>query len=201
MFIKALMSRFGDAGYAFYFQTLELIADQGTADGSVAIEWEVYQRMLHKSRATVLQLLVFCATNGKLSYDDKGTMVIITCPKFAEYADNFTKSVLRTTQSLRSDDTATSPRLDKTRLDKNKERRFIKPTVKEIQVYMVSIGLLNAMSQAEMFFDFYESKEWKVGKSPMKNWQAAVRNWKRRSEERVNNSQRQEPRRPIYRQL
>lgn len=30
---------------------------------------------------------------------------------------------------------------------------------------------------AERFFDYYESKGWVVGKAPMKDWKAAVRNW------------------------
>ena len=31
--------------------------------------------------------------------------------------------------------------------------------------------------EAERFVDFYASKGWLVGKSPMKDWRAAVRNW------------------------
>ena len=31
----------------------------------------------------------------------------------------------------------------------------------------------------EAFFDFYESKGWKIGRNPMKDWKAAVRNWER----------------------
>jgi hypothetical protein len=30
---------------------------------------------------------------------------------------------------------------------------------------------------AQRFVDFYSSKGWTVGKSPMKDWRAAVRNW------------------------
>ena len=33
---------------------------------------------------------------------------------------------------------------------------------------------------AEQFFDFYESKNWYVGKNKMKNWQAAIRTWEKR---------------------
>lgn len=32
---------------------------------------------------------------------------------------------------------------------------------------------------AEKFFDFYESKGWKVGKEKMKDWEASVRTWER----------------------
>ena len=31
--------------------------------------------------------------------------------------------------------------------------------------------------------DYYDSNGWKVGKSPMKDWQAACRNWKLRYNE------------------
>jgi len=32
--------------------------------------------------------------------------------------------------------------------------------------------------EAEKFFNYYSAKGWKVGsKSPMKDWEAAVRNW------------------------
>jgi len=34
-------------------------------------------------------------------------------------------------------------------------------------------------SKAENFMDHYESNGWKIGKSPMKDWQATVRNWTR----------------------
>ena len=37
---------------------------------------------------------------------------------------------------------------------------------------------------AGQFFDYYESKGWLVGKSPMKNWKAACSTWNRRELER-----------------
>lgn len=36
-------------------------------------------------------------------------------------------------------------------------------------------------NEAVSFFDYYSSKGWKVGRSPMKDWKAAARNWVRRS--------------------
>ena len=33
---------------------------------------------------------------------------------------------------------------------------------------------------AQQFVDFYAAKGWKVGSAPMKDWQAAARNWARR---------------------
>ena len=56
--------------------------------------------------------------------------------------------------------------------------RFIKPTVDEIAAYC-SERKNNIDAQA--FFDFYESKGWRVGNQPMKDWKASVRTWERRS--------------------
>lgn len=56
--------------------------------------------------------------------------------------------------------------------------RFTKPTVEEVEEYQRSI---NAGIDAENFVDFYTAKGWLIGKSPMKDWRAAVRTWKKRT--------------------
>lgn len=55
-------------------------------------------------------------------------------------------------------------------------KRFIKPTVEEVREYCQERG--NTVDP-NTFVNFYESKGWVVGKSPMKDWKAAVRNWER----------------------
>lgn len=52
--------------------------------------------------------------------------------------------------------------------------RFTKPTPSEVSEYAASIG---RQIDATRFCDYYESKGWMVGKSHMKDWRAAVRNW------------------------
>ena len=51
---------------------------------------------------------------------------------------------------------------------------FHKPTVDEVAQYSREHGY---DIDAQYFVDFYESKGWVVGKSPMKDWKAAVRTW------------------------
>lgn len=58
--------------------------------------------------------------------------------------------------------------------EKPKIKKFIKPTVEEINTYCRERQ--NTIS-AEQFFNFYESKGWRVGNQPMKDWKAAVRTW------------------------
>ena len=55
-------------------------------------------------------------------------------------------------------------------------KRFVKPTIEEIRAYCSE---RNNTVDAESFYDFYESKGWVVGKSPMKDWKSAVRTWER----------------------
>lgn len=57
---------------------------------------------------------------------------------------------------------------------KENTSRFVKPSVEEIEAYCQEEGF---NIDANRFFDYYESKGWFVGKSPMKNWKAAVRTW------------------------
>jgi hypothetical protein len=55
-----------------------------------------------------------------------------------------------------------------------------KPSVQDIKDYCIE---RNNGIDAEQFFDFYESKNWYVGKNKMKNWQAAVRTWEKRKQQ------------------
>lgn len=57
-----------------------------------------------------------------------------------------------------------------------KSKRFVKPTLEKVKAYCQSRQ--NGVDP-ERFYDYYESNGWRVGKSPMKDWKAAVRTWER----------------------
>lgn len=71
--------------------------------------------------------------------------------------------------------------------------RFQKPTIEEIYAYSQELGLSTydyngqqkskAQTTAESFFDYYSANGWKVGKNPMKDWKASLRNWIRRDKD------------------
>lgn len=63
------------------------------------------------------------------------------------------------------------------RRDVQQEPRFRRPTADELRVYFDEIGL---SEDPQRFIDFYESKGWKVGKTPMSDWKAAARTWLQR---------------------
>ncbi|MBR5013519.1 MAG: hypothetical protein IKY16_02810 [Bacteroidales bacterium] len=55
--------------------------------------------------------------------------------------------------------------------------RFQKPSLDDIRQYCISRG--NNVDP-EQFLNFYESKGWMVGKTPMRDWRAAIRTWEKR---------------------
>lgn len=65
-------------------------------------------------------------------------------------------------------------------LDK-KRGRFTPPSHEEVAEYVAENGY---QVDAGAFIDFYQMKDWMVGKNKMKDWKAAVRNWHRRDTEK-----------------
>lgn len=61
--------------------------------------------------------------------------------------------------------------------EKQKTKRFSPPSIDEVEAYCRERGN-NIVG--EKFVDFYASKGWKVGNTPMKDWKAAVRTWEQR---------------------
>lgn len=58
--------------------------------------------------------------------------------------------------------------------------RFIPPTLEEVSAF---IAENNYRVNAEKFIDYYNANGWMVGKTKMKDWKAAVRNWHRNERE------------------
>ena len=74
---------------------------------------------------------------------------------------------------------------NRTKKQSNKETKkqvFIRPSLDDVRQYIRE----NYLSvDPERFFDYYEANGWKIsGKSQMKDWKAAVRNWNRRDQEK-----------------
>ena len=53
-----------------------------------------------------------------------------------------------------------------------------RPTVWDVENFCRTQGL--QLVDAQRFVDYYEANGWKVGRNPMRSWQAAARNWQRR---------------------
>lgn len=66
-----------------------------------------------------------------------------------------------------------------------KEKKFTKPTPKEVSDYAKEI---NFNLDGDYFCDWNDARGWLVSKNPMKDWKAAVRTWKRNGNKFTNNT-------------
>ena len=55
-------------------------------------------------------------------------------------------------------------------------KRFVPPSISEVEQYLFDNKFKTV---AEDFINFYESKNWMVGRNKMKDWKAAIRTWER----------------------
>ena len=80
---------------------------------------------------------------------------------------------------------------NRTKKQSNKETKkqvFIRPSLDDVREYIAQNYL---PVDPERFFDYYEANGWKIsGKSQMKDWKAAVRNWSHREQEKANEKNR-----------
>jgi uncharacterized protein YdaU (DUF1376 family) len=63
---------------------------------------------------------------------------------------------------------------------KDNSGRFTPPSIDEVRDYCVDKGYT---LDPERFINFYESKNWMVGKNKMQKWKAAAANWEKRNTE------------------
>ena len=88
---------------------------------------------------------------------------------------NGTVSVSVSVDNISKDNVILKEKEDKSSTKKS-STRFVKPTIEEVSDYITEKGY---HVDAENFINYYESKGWLVGKSPMKNWKAAVKTWEK----------------------
>jgi hypothetical protein len=74
-------------------------------------------------------------------------------------------------------------------IDKSKELvkrvRFQEPSLEEAMESFELAG--SSRDEGEKFWNYYESNGWRAGRNKMKNWNAAARNWIKRSNEFTTN--------------
>lgn len=68
-------------------------------------------------------------------------------------------------------------------ISKKKTKNIIPPKLEDVINYC---NERNNGIDAQYFIDFYESKDWMIGKNKMKDWKAAVRTWERNNKNKTN---------------
>lgn len=113
-------------------------------------------------------------TNELQSYNERTTNVQRACNE-RDTNDARAFGISKTISKTISNDTNVSINNSSTKT----HSRFVPPTLDEIRSYIIE---KNYSVDAEAFFNFYESKNWYVGKNKMANWKAAIANWERKEQ-------------------
>ncbi len=148
---------------------------QGCYYGSLANLQRVCGIASRQTATDVLKALIAKGYISKTEHVINGVKVISysVCPKIGQVVQKMDNGCPKSGHNNKEDIYINS-------LSINGRGRFQKPTIEEIRQYCLEKSL---DVDAEHFYNFYESKGWVVGKSPMKNWRAAVCTWSRREKE------------------
>ena len=154
--------------------------------GQLTTGRKIIAKSLHVSELKVQRILTCYESAHQIEQQTSNKCRLITIVKWQDYQIIEQQNV----QQLNNNCTTTEQQLNtKQEYKNNKNIRsnkeikekyvFKKPSLEELQKYIDSESLSN--TDANQFFDYYESNGWKVGKSSMKDWKAAARNWNRRN--------------------
>jgi len=191
--IMRLIQKFGLRGYGLYFAILESIAFRLTTDEPYPDLEENSQDIatfFGEDTVVIEEIMLFCMNQGLFQQDENSGRLM--CLKLLTHLDNTMsnnpeiKSILSNFKKLEETSRNLKQiRLDKNRLDKNKEgakapthKRFVPPTVEEVKAYCKE---RHNKIDPQAFIDFYEVRGWKPKgyTTQMKDWKAAVRTWEK----------------------
>jgi hypothetical protein len=197
--IRLLVNRYGLEGYGLYNLMLESITEN-LEDRSPVPELkescEDLAEIFNGNTAKINEMASWMINAGLFELSEITQR--ITCPAIFKYLDSFmTRSDkvkemiqrykmaekgtnvldrLGQNQPETETETETETEILTTPTPSSEAKRFSKPTVAQVEAYCQARS--NGID-AQQFIDHYESKGWKVGKTPMKDWQAAVRTWEK----------------------
>lgn len=176
--LRKVRLKYGMAGYGLYWYLIERIAepvddthftfqledDSELVAGDVGINQEVVQEMM----TFMVNLKLFDESNG-----------VISCMRLARTITQSQTGNFRTRKLIANlkNNGAESVKNKPNAKPKKVKARFVKPTLPQVKAYIIKAKLA---INADAFMDYYDSKGWVIGSSPMKSWEATARNWHRR---------------------
>lgn len=109
---------------------------------------------------------------SQLNIKENGAYTLDKLQGIPVQSENSLKTVLRIEENRIEE----NRNISRTVAEATPKPKFQKPTIEEIKAY---IKEKNYNVDANRFFNFYESKGWKVGKNPMVSWKASVATWQK----------------------
>ncbi|MEE0907145.1 MAG: hypothetical protein U0L43_03065 [Muribaculaceae bacterium] len=145
---------------------LMLRADE---NGNLSVTVKALEKELEYSTQKVRTLLDKLTNNKLINKQTTNRITNITICNFSELQRN------RKTKQQTSNKQNNKQTTNQTELIEAPVKRFRPPTIEEAQAYISEKNF--HWGTAEEFITFYQSKGWKVGNQPMKDWKAAMRHW------------------------
>ena len=138
-------------------------------NGKCTASTEYFCRLYEVSRGAVQNWLKMLDDNGYI------TRVLIYRQGSKEILSRYIKLVDKPSLKMCTDNTNIN--ITNTNLtDSNTKVGFVKPTIIDIKEYCKE---RKNNVDCETFFNFYESKDWLIGKNKMKNWKACIITWEK----------------------
>ena len=171
--IRHLIHEEGLEAYAVYHICLELISEKidETKKHWIEISERVLCEKLCMRLTRVQRMLNSSSFQVLLQTHNEHGMFILSCPNLLKRLDNWTKRSVVTTKQV-------PLQLESNKKEKKKdiEKEATPKSLDQVKSYFQELGFA---SYAQDFYEFYASKGWVVGRSPMKDWKCAANRWTR----------------------
>lgn len=185
--LRKLRAKYGMEGYGLYWYCLELIA-QNVEKHNLTFELEhdaeVIAMDVNLGLTLVEDMMRYMVSLNLFEMSESG---VVTCLKMLTRTDEYTQKLINKSESVGrvSGQKPEKSELieEKRREEKRKDitspgraKKFIPPSVSQVREYCQERK--NGIDP-QRFVDSYQAKDWMIGKSKMKDWQAAVRTWEK----------------------
>lgn len=181
MLLYALIYSYSDGGSAFYGSTEYLAKRLGSSKSRII---KVLNEMVSKG-------LIIKKTSGRFNFYVTNFNYVCNTDEPPVSVDHPTRCQIDTESSV----TPTPNNINNNINNNISAKRFVKPTVEEVRAYCKE---RNNNVDADKFITHYQSNGWKVGKTPMKDWKAAVRTWEKNDYGYHNKAVTEEPPKPQF---
>lgn len=139
-------------------------------------------RLSVQSLRTCLKKLV---KTGEINIQTTNKFTLISVNNYDKYQqqnEEINKQITNNQQTTNNQLTTTEQckqgKQCKQYIGEKKTKVFTPPSLDEVKAYCLERG---KGINANYWYDFYQSKDWYIGKNKMKDWKAAVRTWEKNS--------------------
>ena len=175
--ILSLRMQFGMEGYGIYWAIIEMLRD--STDYRMQTQFERIAFELHADSVrveSILQDFELFESDGEYFWSESLLRRMQIKEEKSKKASLSAKSRWDKAKAVRthSEGSANGMQGKERKVKETKEKNIIPPPLDLIFSYSKIRG--NNVD-VNKFFNFYESKNWMIGKNKMKDWQAAYRTW------------------------